>query len=277
MPGVALLSVEDAARLAAEATGDGVAGILLFGRPLVKDELGSGAWSTDGAVARAIRAIKSRSPETVVFTDVCLCAYTTDGHCGVVEGGTVDNDRTLPLLARTAVAHAAAGADLVAPSAMMDHQVSAIRRALDDAGHGGTGILAYSAKFASGFYGPFREAADSTPAVGDRRGYQLDPRNAREALREIALDIEEGADLVMVKPALPYLDVLARARDRFDVPLVAYQVSGEYSMVKAAAAQGWLDEATAVRESLTAIRRAGADLIITYFAREAARGATAGR
>jgi porphobilinogen synthase len=277
MPGVALLSVEEAARVAAEATAEGVAGVLLFGRPDRKDGNGSDAWAEEGAVARAIRAIKARSPEALVLTDVCLCAYTSDGHCGVTRDGRVDNDRTLPLLARTAVAHAAHGADLVAPSAMMDHQVRAIREALDDAGYGETGILAYSAKFASGFYGPFREAADSTPAVGDRRGYQLDPRNAREALREIALDIEEGADVVLVKPALPYLDILARARIRFDVPLAAFQVSGEYAMIRAAAARGWLDEREAMRESLTAIRRAGADLIITYFAREAATEVRAAR
>lgn len=272
LPGVSRISAEDAAGLAEAARTLGLAAILLFGRPLKKDARGSGAWADRGTVPSAIRAIKARSPETVVVADVCLCAYTSHGHCGVLGAdGEVDNDATLPLLARTAVAQAEAGADLVAPSAMMDHQVRALREALDDAGFARTGVLGYSAKFASAFYGPFRDAVDSAPATGDRRGYQLEPGNAREALREIDQDVTEGADLVMVKPALPYLDVLTRARARVDVPLVAYQVSGEYAMIRAAADRGWLDERSAVRESLTAIRRAGADLVISYYAAAVAR------
>ncbi len=276
LPGVARLSVEGAVKVVGESLAEGVPAFLLFGVPRRKDPRGSEAWSETSAVARAVRAIKSRYPETIVATDVCLCSYTTHGHCGVVHKGSVANDESVELLARVARAHARAGADLVAPSAMMDHQVAAIRRALDDAGETGTAILAYAAKFASVFYGPFREAADSAPAFGDRRGYQLDYRNAREALREIEADVAEGADLAMVKPALPYLDVLVRARERFDVPLVAYQVSGEYAMLRAAAERGWLDERQAATEALGAIHRAGADLIISYYARDFARWAGEG-
>lgn len=272
IPGVLRVASSDAARLAEEARLLGLAAVLLFGQPTDKDARGSAAWAEDGAVASAIRAVKAHAPDMPVITDVCLCAYTTHGHCGVLnDQGEVDNDATLPLLARTAVAHARAGADIVAPSAMMDHQVRALREALDEAGFSATGILGYSAKFASAFYRPFRDAVDSTPDRGDRRGYQMDPGNAREALREIAQDIAEGADLVMVKPALPYLDILARARAEIAVPLVAYQVSGEFAMLKAAAERGWLDERLAVRESLTAIRRAGADLVVSYYAPAVAR------
>lgn len=271
LPGIERYSVEDAADLAARATDEGIGAVLFFGLPRAKDAKGSEALSPDGVVPRAVRATKEVAPEAIVVTDVCLCAYTTHGHCGVLRGDSVDNDATLPLLARMAVAHARAGADLVAPSAMMDHQVAALRAALDSAGQEETAILAYAAKFASAFYGPFREAADSAPSSGDRRGYQMDVRNAREALQEIAADLDEGADIAMVKPALPALDVLARARARFDSPLAAYQVSGEYAMIKAAAARGWLDERAAVEESVHAIRRAGADLVVTYFARDVAR------
>ena len=246
----------------------GIRAVLLFGLAERKDPEAREAYAEDSVVPQAIRRIKALAPELVVITDVCVCAYTDHGHCGLVR---VDNDATLALLARMALAHAAAGADLVAPSAMMDGQVRAIREALDEAGFLHVGIMAYSAKFASAFYGPFREAADSAPRFGDRRSYQMDPPNAREALREIERDIAQGADIVMVKPALAYLDVIRRARERFDHPLAAYNVSGEYSMVKAAAQMGWLDERRVVMEILTAIKRAGADLIITYFAREAAR------
>ena len=239
--------------------------VILFGIPDEKDEEGSGAWDDDGIVQRALRALRPRFPELVLLTDVCLCEYTTHGHCGVLRGGEVDNDATLELLARTAVSHVEAGADVVCPSDMMDGRVAAIREALPE-----TPIVAYSAKYASAFYGPFREAADSAPAFGDRRGYQMDPANVREALRECELDLAEGADMIMVKPALPYLDVIRAVRERFDVPLAAYNVSGEYAMVKAAAAQGWLDERQAALESLTAIRRAGADIVVTYWAKEVA-------
>ena len=247
--------------------------VLLFGvlEPASKDEIGSASWDDDGIVQEAIRTIKRTAPELVVITDVCLCEYTSHGHCGVVKDGRVLNDPTLELLARQAVSHARAGADIVAPSDMMDGRVAAIRAALDHDGFADTPILAYSAKFASGFYGPFREAAGSTPQFGDRRAYQMDPANAREALREIELDVLEGADMIMVKPALAYLDIIAQARGRFDLPLVAYNVSGEYSMVKAAAANGWIDEQRIVLEILTAIKRAGADLIITYHAPDCAR------
>ena len=272
MPGVDRLSVDDAAVLASRAVDDGIGAVLLFGLPRRKDPAGRDALAPDGAVPRAIRAIKDARPEAVVATDVCLCAYTSHGHCGILREGQVDNDATLPRLARMAAVHARAGADVVAPSAMMDHEVAALRSTLDREGFERTAILAYAAKFASAFYGPFREAAESAPSEGDRRGYQLDRRNGREALREIAEDLGEGADIAMVKPALPYLDVLARARARFDAPLAAYQVSGEYAMIKAAAARGWIDEPTAVAESLAAIHRAGADLIVTYFAREWAAG-----
>jgi porphobilinogen synthase len=273
MPGHAQRSVD---RLAAEiddVDALGLPAVLLFGLPASKDETGSGAWDASGPVPQAIAAIKRRAGELVVIADVCLCEYTSHGHCGVLDGvtGAVANDATLPLLAQAAVAYADAGADVVAPSAMMDGQVAAIRAALDDAGHGDVAIMSYAVKYASAFYGPFREAAESAPAFGDRRSYQMDPANAREALREASLDVAEGADMLMVKPAGPYLDVVRRVRERFDLPLAAYQVSGEYAMVKAAAERGWLDERRAALESLVGIRRAGADLVITYFAKDAAR------
>jgi len=260
-------TVDEVGRLAER----GVRSVLVFGIPQRKDAEGSSAWDAEGPVPRAIRAIKSADPEVSVIADVCLCEYTDHGHCGIVRDGRVNNDRTLPLLGRAAVAYATAGADLVAPSAMMDHQVAAIRDALDAADRADTGILAYAAKFASSFYGPFRDAAGSAPSFGDRRTYQMDGRNRREALREMRLDVTEGADMLMVKPALPYLDVIAAAKEEFDLPIAAYQVSGEYAMVKAAAARGWIDEATAVRESLQAIHRAGASCIISYFAGDLAR------
>jgi porphobilinogen synthase len=268
LPALARRDVDGAVRHAERLRDRGVRSVLLFGIPRVKDASGRSAWDPKGPVPRAIRALKSADPELAVIADVCLCEYTDHGHCGVVVAGHVDNDRTLPLLGRTAVAYAEAGADLVAPSAMMDHQVAAIRAALDGAAHSDVGILAYAAKFASGFYGPFRDAAGSAPAFGDRREYQMDGRNPTEALRELRLDAEEGADILMVKPALPYLDIIAAARSAFDLPIAAYQVSGEYAMVKAAAARGWLDEAAAARETLLAIHRAGANLIVSYFAGE---------
>ncbi len=249
----------------------GIAGVLLFGLPATKDEVGSEAYAEDGIVQQAVRTIKRSSPDFLVITDVCLCEYTDHGHCGVLANDRVDNDRTLPLLARTALSHAAAGSDVIAPSDMMDGRVGAIRRALDEQGFTDTPIMAYAAKYASAFYGPFRTAADSAPQFGDRRGYQMDPANAREALREVGLDVEQGADIVIVKPALAYLDVIARVRDRFDLPLAAYNVSGEYSMVKAAAANEWVDGRRVAMEILAAIKRAGADMIITYHAKEAAR------
>ena len=273
MPGHTQRSVD---RLAAEIDETGALGlpsVLLFGLPSSKDDMGSGAWDASGPVPQAIASIKRRASELVVIADVCLCEYTSHGHCGVLDpaSAAVANDATLPLLARAAVTYADAGADVVAPSAMMDHQVAAIRAALDDAGHGEVAIMSYAVKYASAFYGPFREAAESAPAFGDRRAYQMDPANAREALREAALDVTEGADILMVKPAGPYLDVVRRVRERFDLPLAAYQVSGEYAMLKAAAERGWLDERRAALESLIGIRRAGADLVITYFAKDAAR------
>jgi porphobilinogen synthase len=271
MPGVSRLSPDLCAELAREAQGLGVGGVLLFGIPAQKDARGSSGIDPDGIVPETVRAIKKVAPELCVVTDVCLCEYTDHGHCGVLADATVDNDKTLPLLAAQALAHAAAGADIVAPSDMMDGRVGVIRRALDEKGYTQTPILSYAAKFASAFYGPFREAAQSAPREGDRRGYQMDPGNAREALEEIALDVAEGADLIMVKPALPYLDVLKAARERFGLPLWAYNVSGEYAMVKAAAAAGYLDEQRAMMETLMGIRRAGADAIITYFALDAAR------
>jgi porphobilinogen synthase len=272
MPGVERLSIEHAVAEAAEASALGIPAVMLFGIPADKDPEGSGAWDDEGVVQLAIRAIKQELPELLVIPDLCLCEYTSHGHCGVLrEDGHVDNDASLPLLARTAVSHARAGADLIAPSDMMDGRVGAIRTALDDEGFEDLPILAYSAKFASAFYGPFREAADSTPASGDRRGYQMDPGNGEEALREVLLDVEEGADLVMVKPALPYLDVIRRVKDATRMPVVAYNVSGEYAMVKAAAAAGYLDERATVLETLTSIRRAGADAVITYHAKDAAR------
>jgi porphobilinogen synthase len=271
MPGVHRLSVELAVDEAQQAQELGIPAVILFGLPESKDALGTGAYAPDGIVQRAARAIKAACPRIVLVGDVCLCEYTSHGHCGVIGDGVIDNDRTLELLAATAVSQAQAGFDVVAPSDMMDGRVAAIRRALDEAGYQDRLIMAYSAKFASGFYGPFREAADSAPQFGDRRTYQMDPPNAREAMREIELDVREGADLVMVKPALAYMDLIARARERFDLPLVAYNVSGEFAMVKAAAANGWIDEQRIVYEILTGIRRAGADLIITYHAKDAAR------
>jgi porphobilinogen synthase len=272
MPGVARLSVDQAVEEAREAAGLGIAGVILFGLPAAKDEQGSGAWDEDGAVQLATRAIKQAVPGLLVGTDVCLCEYTDHGHCGVLGGdGKVDNDATLELLARAAVSHARAGADLVAPSDMMDGRVGVIREELDGEGFGETPIIAYSAKFASAFYGPFREAAGSTPAFGDRRGYQLDPANGREAVREALLDVQEGADMVMVKPALAYGDLISAVRAACGLPVAAYNVSGEYAMVKAAVAAGYLDERATVLEILTSLRRAGADMIITYHAKDAAR------
>jgi len=249
----------------------GVPALILFGLPDAKDPTGSRSWAEDGIVQQALRALKDRLPDMVLFADVCLCEYTDHGHCGVIRDGAVDNDATLVLLARQAVSYAAAGADFVAPSDMMDGRVAAIRGALDDGGYSATGILSYAVKYASAFYGPFREAADSAPQFGDRSGYQMDPANVREARREAALDLEEGADMIMVKPAMVYLDIIAGLRPMATVPLAAYQVSGEYAMIKAAAANGWLDERRCMLESLTAIKRAGADLILTYFARDVAR------
>jgi len=272
MPGVERMSISNAVAEAGEAHALGIPAVLLFGVPAEKDEQGSGAYDDEGVVQLAVRAIKEAHPELVVITDVCLCAYTSHGHCGVVlEDGTVDNDISLELLAKTAISHARAGADAVAPSDMMDGRVGALRAQLDAEGHKDLPIVAYSAKFASAFYGPFREAAGSTPAFGDRRSYQMDPANSDEAVREALLDVEEGADMVMVKPALPYLDVIRRVKDATRVPVAAYNVSGEYAMVKAAAAAGYLDEQAAVLESLTAIRRAGADVVITYHAKDVAR------
>lgn len=272
MPGVFRWPVEKLAQEAEEIAKLGIPAVLLFGIPDFKDNVGSEAYNPDGVVQAAIREIKRAVPELVVVTDVCLCEFTDHGHCGVLDStGYVQNDPTLDLLAKMALSHAEAGADVIAPSDMMDGRVGAIRAALDSDGFDNIPIMAYSAKFASGFYGPFREAADSAPAFGDRRSYQMDPPNIREALREVELDVEEGADMIMVKPALAYLDVIAKVRDRFDLPLVAYNVSGEYSMLKAAARLGWLDEERVIRESLTAIKRAGADMIITYHSKEAAR------
>jgi len=271
MPGVSQLSVDNAVADARAAFEAGVPAVILFGIPERKDARGSEAWSDAGAVQRAIREIKERVPGLAVITDVCLCEYTDHGHCGVVAGNDVDNDATLELLVNEALSHARAGADIVAPSDMMDGRVGAIRRALDQNGFSGMPIMAYSAKFASAFYGPFREAAESTPQFGDRRSYQMDPSNAEEALREVALDLEEGADIVMVKPALAYLDLIWRVKERFGVPVAAYNVSGEYSMIRAAGLNGWLDEERATLEVLTSIRRAGADLILSYFATDVAR------
>jgi porphobilinogen synthase len=271
LPGMARHSLEDVVREVEELVRLGVQAVILFGIPEEKDEQGTGAWEDDGIVQRALRALRPRFPELVLMTDVCLCEYTSHGHCGVIVDGEVHNDQSLELLVRTAVSHVEAGADVVAPSDMMDGRVGAIREALDDRSFETTPILAYSAKYASAFYGPFREAAASTPAFGDRRGYQMDPANVREALREAELDIEEGADAIMIKPALPYLDVIRAARESFDVPIGAYNVSGEYAMVKAAAQAGWLDERQAALESLTAIKRAGADLIISYWTKDLAQ------
>jgi porphobilinogen synthase len=271
MPGVSRYSIDEMAKHAARLFSLGIRSFMLFGIPDQKDELGTGAYVAGGLIPRAVEGLKAAVPESVVMADVCLCEYTSHGHCGVVTDGKVDNDETLGLLARAAVEYARAGADVVAPSAMMDGQVLAIRRALEQTGMDDTIVMGYSAKFASTFYRPFRSAADSAPAFGDRLSYQMQPANRREAMREIEADIVEGADMVMVKPAMAYLDVIAEARRRFNLPLAAYNVSGEYSMLKAAAMNGWLDEKTAVYEVLTGIRRAGADLIITYFAEQAAR------
>ena len=272
MPGIDRLSIAHAVEEAGEAAALGIPAVLLFGIPATKDDEGSGAWDDEGIVQLATRAIKEAHPDLIVITDLCLCEYTGHGHCGVVRpDGTVDNDATLELLARAATSQARAGADIIGPSDMMDGRVGAIRAALDEEGHAGVPILSYSAKFASAFYGPFREAADSTPAFGDRRSYQMDPANGDEAVRETRLDVEEGADIVMVKPALAYLDLIRRVKDETGMPLAAYNVSGEYAMLKAAAAAGYLDEHAAVLEALTSIRRAGADIVITYHAKEAAR------
>jgi porphobilinogen synthase len=274
MPGVFQLSVDEAVAEAAAARADGVAGVLLFGLPATKDAEGSGAWDDEGPVPRAVRAIVARVPELLVITDVCLCEYTSHGHCGLLDGETIVNDASVDLLVRAALSHAAAGAHVVAPSDMLDGRVGAIRAALDARGFTDVAILSYAAKYCSAFYGPFREAADSAPAFGDRRSHQMDPANVEEALREVALDLEEGADMVMVKPAMTYLDVIARVKDTFGVPTAAYHVSGEYAMLKAAARNGWIDEPRAMMETLLAIRRAGADIVITYYAREAARALT---
>jgi len=271
LPGMSRWSVEDVVREVEELVRLGVQAVILFGIPEEKDEQATGAWEDDGIVQRALRALRPRFPELVLTTDVCLCEYTSHGHCGVIVDGEVHNDQSVELLARTAVSHVEAGADVVAPSDMMDGRVAGVREALDDRGFESTPILAYSAKYASAFYGPFREAADSAPSFGDRRGYQMDPANVREALRECELDIDEGADAVMIKPALPYLDVIRAVREAFDVPVAAYNVSGEYAMVKAAARSGWLDEQQAALESLTAIKRAGADLIVSYWTKDLAQ------
>jgi porphobilinogen synthase len=272
MPGIDRMSISHAVEEAGEAHALGIPSVLLFGIPTDKDPQGSGAYDNEGVVQLAVRAIKEAHPELVVITDVCMCEYTSHGHCGIVrDDGSVDNDVTLELLAKTAISHAAAGADAVAPSDMMDGRVGALRAQLDAEGHSETPIIAYSAKFASAFYGPFREAAESTPAFGDRRSYQMDPANSDEAVREALLDVEEGADIVMVKPALPYLDVIRRVKDATRLPVAAYNVSGEYSMIKAAAAAGYLDERAAVLEALTGIRRAGADIVITYHAKDVAK------
>jgi porphobilinogen synthase len=271
MPGVYQLSVDEAVREAEAARAEGVPGVLLFGLPEEKDDVGSSAFDPEAPVQSAVRAMKREVPGLLVVTDVCLCEYTSHGHCGILVDEDISNDATVEQLARAALSHASAGADIVAPSDMMDGRVGRIREALDGGGFTGTAIMAYAAKYCSAFYGPFRDAADSAPAFGDRRSHQMDPAHVREALREVALDIDEGADIVMVKPAMTYLDVIARVKDEFDLPTAAYHVSGEYSMLKAAAAKGWLDEPRAMMETLTAIRRAGADIIITYYAREAVR------
>ena len=271
MPGIFQLSLDQILSEVMEVAELGIPGIILFGIPASKDAVGSEAYDDHGVIQEAVRAIKQAVPQLSVATDVCLCEYTDHGHCGVITGDQVDNDATLELLARTALSHVEAGADMVAPSAMMDGQVAAIRKALDESGHAATLILAYAAKYASAFYGPFRVAAESTPQFGDRLGYQMDPANWRMALREVEQDIQEGADIVMIKPALAYLDVIARVRERFDHPVAAYNVSGEYSMLKAAVANGWLEEPLVTLEVLTAIKRAGADVIISYHAKEAAR------
>ncbi|HKO21383.1 MAG TPA: porphobilinogen synthase [Candidatus Eisenbacteria bacterium] len=279
MPGHFQLSVDELVREGEAIAKDGIGGVILFGIPAAKDAEGREAYDEKGIVPTALRALKKAVPDLILWADVCLCEYTSHGHCGVLNGEKVDNDKTLPLLARASTAYAAAGADLIAPSDMMDGRVAAIRKALDLGGFPDTPIVSYAAKYASAFYGPFREAAESTPQFGDRRGYQMDPANAAEALREVALDLEEGADMVMVKPALPYLDVIRRVKEQFQVPVAAYNVSGEFAMIKAAAQNGWIDGERAALETLVSIRRAGADVILTYFAREIApllaKGATA--
>jgi porphobilinogen synthase len=271
MPGIFQMSVDHLIRETQRVKALGIPAVLLFGIPDKKDAIASGAMAKDGIIQQAIRGIKEKVPDILVVTDVCLCEYTDHGHCGMLEKGDVENDATIEVLAETAVSHAKAGADMVAPSAMMDGQIAALREGLDDAGFDTLPIMAYSAKYASCFYGPFREAAESTPAFGDRRAYQMDPANSDEAMREITLDVAEGADIIMVKPALAYLDVIRRAKEEFDLPLAAYNVSGEYSMIKAAAQMGWIDGERAMLESVTAIRRAGADMIITYFAPDIAK------
>jgi len=277
MPGIAQTSVDEMIRDATRAMSVGVGGVILFGIPDTKDDVGSTAWAEHGPVQEGVRALKRECPDLVTITDVCMCEYTSHGHCGVLRDGEVDNDATLALLAQAALSHAVAGADIVAPSDMMDGRVGAIRAALDDSGFTATPILAYSAKYASAFYGPFREAAESAPQSGDRRGYQMDAGNADEALREVWSDIDEGADAVMVKPAGPYLDIIRRVKDETGYPVAAYQVSGEYAMIKAASERGWIDERRAMLESLISIRRAGADFILTYFAVAAAEALRAGR
>ena len=271
MPGHAQLSIDLIVKECEEAKSLGIGGVILFGIPSSKDEVGSEGYDPNGIVQRTVRAIKAAVPSLIVITDVCNCEYTSHGHCGKIVGHDVDNDITLDWLAAGALTHAQAGADIVAPSDMMDGRVAAIRRRLDEHGFTNTPILSYAAKFASGYYGPFREAAESTPQFGDRRSYQMDPANAREAMREIELDLEEGADMIMVKPAGPYLDIISQARERFNVPLSAYQVSGEFAMIMAAARNGWIEQDRVMIESLTAIRRAGASIILTYFAKEASR------
>jgi porphobilinogen synthase len=270
MPGIERFSISELVSEATELAALGVGGLLLFGIPSTKDETGTGAYDDEGVVQMAVRALKEAHPDLTVITDVCLCEYTSHGHCGFVRDGEVDNDITVELLAKTAISHAEAGVDAVAPSDMMDGRIGTIRHQLDEEGHSETAIISYSSKYASAFYGPFREAAESTPEFGDRRGYQMDPGNSDEAIREAELDLEEGADMLMVKPATPYLDVVRRVKDATGAPLAAYHVSGEYSMLKAAAANGWIDERAAVLETLTSIRRAGADAVITYYAKEAA-------
>ncbi len=277
MPGIAQLSVDRAVEECQQIRDLGIPGVILFGIPDEKDAVGSDAYNDNGIIQRALRALKEEVPGLTLITDVCLCEYTDHGHCGLIKGNDVENDATLELLVKESLSHVRAGADMVAPSDMMDGRVGAIRQALDREGFPHIPIMAYAAKFASGFYGPFREAAESTPQFGDRRAYQMDPANGDEALREVALDIEEGADIVMVKPALPYLDIIRRVKEKFGYPLAAYNVSGEYAMLKAAALNGWLDEERVMLEALTSIKRAGADLILTYFAKDAARILEKGR
>jgi porphobilinogen synthase len=271
MPGNFQMSIDHLLKEVQKTKELGIPAVLLFGIPDKKDELASGAFAREGIMQQAVRRIKDKVPDILVITDVCLCEYTSHGHCGMIEKGDVDNDTTLEVLAETAVSHAKAGADMVAPSAMMDGQVAAIREGLDEAGHENTPIMAYSAKYASCFYGPFREAAESAPQFGDRKTYQMDPANGDEAIREIQLDVAEGADIIMVKPALPYLDIIRRAREEFDLPIAAYNVSGEFAMIRAAAQLGWLDGERAMMEALTSIKRAGADIILTYFAQDVAK------